>query len=254
MKKIHCTVSERILLHLLDYIHENSESTVTSDITQQGIADTICVQQKHIPRSLKKLKDQQLITEQKNHVMGKKQMMKTYGLTPAGRSEAIRIKNSLTDQHISFIHQGKKCMKSILDVHNHFNGEYSYACIVSQVCKHSFFLEKNIIESQHTEEALSKKLSPEYIYQKALEEAWKDGVLSVDERNILKKLRSTLDISDTVHYQLQRKILQSKHFSSNEIYRHIYDLVLTEVLKDNKISKDEQAILERLKKHFNIKE
>jgi predicted regulator of amino acid metabolism with ACT domain len=251
MNQLHCTVSQRILIHLLDYLKNEETSEVPIEVTQEGIAKVICVNRKHIPRSIKKLQSDNFITEQRNHVKGKKQMMKTYSLTEQGRFQAIRIKNELSDHIVYVIKNEKKTQKSISDVFEIFNRKYSYACIISQVIKHCLFDERNII-LYSTKKKRTASIHPENIYRSALEEAWKDGVLTVDERNLLKNLRDTLHISKETHYKIQHKILQSKQFSSSEMYRQVYDLVLTEVLKDSKISKDEEAILKKLKKHFNI--
>ena len=251
MNQLHCTVSQRILIHLLDYLKNEEVLEVPIDVTQEGIAKVICVDRKHIPRSLKKLQSDNFIIEQRNHVKDKKQMMKTYSLTEQGRFQAIRIKNEISGHMVNVIKNGKKTQKSISGVFEMFNRNHSYACIISQVIKHCLFDERNI--SLHpTREKNTTSIHPENIYRNALEEAWKDGVLTVDERNLLKNLRDTLNISKKTHYKIQHKILQSKRFSSSEIYRQVYDLVLTEVLKDSKISKDEEAILKKLKKHFNI--
>lgn len=251
MTQLHCTVSQRILIHLLDYLKNEDASEVPIDVTQEGIAKVICVNRKHIPRSLKKLQSDNFIIEQRNHVKDKKQMMKTYSLTEQGRCQAIRIKNQLSDHIVYVIKNGKKTQKSVSDVFEMFNKNHSYACIISQVIKHCHFDERNVT-LQLTRKKNTSSIHPENIYRSALEEAWKDGVLTVDERNLLKNLRDTLHISKETHYKIQHKILQSKRFSSSEIYRQVYDLVLTEVLKDSKISKDEEAILKKLRKHFNI--
>jgi hypothetical protein len=252
MVELYCTSLERILIHLLEFLKSEQLSEVPVDITQEGIASAICVDRKHLPRSLKKLKQNNLILEKRNHVEGKKQMMKTYSLTTSGRFQALQIKNKVSDQKVNFIKNGKKITKSISEIFEICDKQYSYACIVSQVMKYSYFHEKNVTE-QSLKKDNSTVINPEDIYRSVLEEAWKDGLLTVDERNILRKLRDTLNISKKTHYRIQNKILQSKQYSSSELYRQIYDLVLTEVLKDDKISKDEQAILEKLKKHFNIK-
>jgi hypothetical protein len=251
MDLVNCTASERILIHLLDYLKQDRQVEAPIEVTQEGIALITCIQRKHIPRSLKKLLQNDLISEKRSHVTGKRQMMKTYSLTSDGRCEAIRIKNILSDQKVPVIMNGKKITKTISEIYDFHSGIYSYSCIISQVIKHSFFNETNILRQKIKKEK-NRILSPEFVYREALEEAWKDGVLTVDERNILKKLRDTLHISRESHNKIQQRILQSKKYSSSEIYRQVYDIVLNEVLKDNKISEDEQAILKKLQKYFNI--
>ena len=250
MDEMKCTASERILLHLIDYLKKDQQVEIPIAVTQEGIALITCIHRKHIPRSLNKLIENNLIKEKRCHVKGKKQIMKTYSLTNEGRKEAIRLKNKFSDQTVAIILKGKKSMKTISEIHDFYNKTYSYSCIISQVMKHNYFNINNLMIKQINKNETI--LSPELIYKEALEEAWKDGILTIDERNLLKKLRDTLQISKDVHNKIQHKILQSKKYSSTEAYRQIYDIILEEVMRDNKISKDEEAILKKLKKYFNI--
>ena len=181
-----CTATERILLHLLDYLKNDYETEMPIEITQEGIAKVTCIQRKHLPRSLKKLIQHDLIYEKRSHVRGKKQIMKTYYLTSEGRKEAIRIKNKIADYETICITNGEKQSYSISEIYDLYKKDYSYSCIISQVIKHSCFNEKNI-KIKRNEKDIFSKFSAEKIYKEALEEAWKDGVLTVDERNILSK-------------------------------------------------------------------
>ena len=254
MKPIHHTVSERILLHLLDYLSYTTEIEVPLEATQEGISKGICIHRKHIPRSLKQLIDQEFITEKKSHIPGKKQMIKSYFLTESGRTAAIRIKNTIVDESIIIKNQGAEKILTVSEAFEYLKKQYSYACIISQVTRNGYFNEQEINHKESENPNGSTPLDVEQIYKKVLMEAWKDGILTIDERNILKRLRESLQISENTHYRIQRSILQSDQIDSSQLYRQVYDLILTEVLKDNKISKDEEAILKKLKKHFNISE
>lgn len=248
MELKNCTAAERILLHLLDFLKNDCVIEVPIEITQEGISSITCIQRKHLPRSLRKLIEKGLIIEKQSHVTGKKQIMKTYLLTSEGRKEAIRIKNIVTDQNIPCLFANKKKNYTISEIYKLFEKKYSYSCIISQVVKHDIFSEHNLNKKKSNQ---NEEISAEKIYKEALEEAWKDGILTIDERNILKKLRDTLHISKQVHNRIQQQILLSKNIKSN-VYKKVYDIVLQEVLTDNKISKDEEAILIKLQKYFNI--
>jgi hypothetical protein len=72
--------------------------------------------------------------------------------------------------------------------------------------------------------------------------------MSTDERDISLRLRKTLGISYHEHNALEDYILRQ----SKDANKQFYKLALRQTLADKKITRDEQAILEKLKKHLNI--
>lgn len=243
------TVEERILLHLLDYIFYRSKIEVPKSITQEGISNNIRIQRKHLPRSLKNLLEKNLIQEKTSHVIGKKQRMKTYYLTNNGEAKAYEIKKCISDLKV-YIRDKNGNLKicSIEDVKNQKNELNNLAEIVSCIGK------DGIIEYKKRDICQNKKdihIDRIKIYSKALEQAWKDGKMTISERDILLNLRNTLNISLKEHIDIQEKILENIQNDSSEAVE-VYKVALKQALSDNKISEAERAILEKIKKHFNI--
>ena len=86
---------EQALLHLLEFQEEENERTAPRSMTQDGIADGIGIQKKHVPRITNQLIELNQVTERKVHVPGKKQRVKAYFLTGNGWTHASNMKEQL---------------------------------------------------------------------------------------------------------------------------------------------------------------
>ena len=251
---IRFTVEERILLHLLDFTRYRNKIEVPLDITQQGISQCIQVERKHIPRSLKAMREKNLLEERKIHVTDKSQRMKTYHLTLHGEGKASDIKEGIMDLTIRIKDEkGHIKDKKISDVEKLIKGQYNLAEVLSCVKSEGIF---NLHQPQKSEEKIKDQTSLNKIkvYHKALIQAWEDGKMTSDERDLLRNLRLSLGISEKKHVQLEEEILENAATTTNTKALEVYKIALRQALADNRISKDERAILEKIKKHFNIKE
>jgi hypothetical protein len=253
IESIRFTVEERILLHLLDFTRYRNKIEAPLAITQEGISQCIRVERKHIPRSLKAMHEKNLIEERKIHVTNKPQRMKTYHLTLHGEGKASELKEGIMDLIIKIRDEkGHIKEKTISDVEKLIKGLYTLAEVLSCVQSESVF---NLHQVQKSEEVKDQTaLNKIKIYQKALIQAWKDGKMTSDERDILRNLRLSLGISEKKHVKLEEEILKNAAIKTNTKALEVYKIALKQALADNKISKDERAILEKIKKHFNIKD
>ena len=86
---------QQALLHLLEFQEDENERTAPRSMAQDGIADGIGIQKKHVPRILNQLIELNRITERKVHVPGKKQRVKAYFLTGNGWTHANDMKKQL---------------------------------------------------------------------------------------------------------------------------------------------------------------
>jgi DNA-binding Lrp family transcriptional regulator len=89
-------------------------------------------------------------------------------------------------------------------------------------------------------------------YRQALAEALEDGVITDDEKAILKSLRNSLNISDEQHNKLLEFMRTQTNMDSMEV--EIYSNVLGQALEDNVITEDEEAILLSLRDSLQITE
>jgi DNA-binding MarR family transcriptional regulator len=248
------TIEERILLHLLDFVKYRNEIEVPSSITQGGIAEGIGIKKKHVPRSLKAMIEKDLLTERTTHVKGKPQRMKTYFLTLNGEERARRLRNHVKDITIK-VKEGDREIKelAIRDLGNILRDSYTLAQIVSHVSSDGIF---NIKEVKETREEEKKEVKRDdlQIYKKALTQVWKDGKMSNDERDILHILRDCLNVSNKEHLALEEEILENAEKGADGQAKEIYKVALEQALEDGKITDDERAILEKIKKKFKIED
>jgi len=99
--RIHCTVGERLILHLLDYNKYCDQWDVPFALTQDGIALHVGVMRSAVAREISKLKPLEMLEETSKHVAGKKRKRKTYFLTEKGTKVALEIKERLSEEAIA---------------------------------------------------------------------------------------------------------------------------------------------------------
>ena len=90
-KPFHFTVVERILIHLAPYAKYEDSIEVPFSVTQQGIADAVCVQRSAVPRAMKKIIQQGWGFDRLAHVQGQKRRRTVYFLTMEGMSKSKQL-------------------------------------------------------------------------------------------------------------------------------------------------------------------
>ena len=253
-QNLHFTIEDRILLHLLDYVKMREEVQVPANITQQGISDGVHIKKKHVPRSLKAMKDKGLVTERTAHVAGKSQRMKTYFLSRDGEERARRLRHHIKGISIK-VKDGTRNIKEVevKDLGTLFEGTLSLAEVVSYISPDRIFdVEK--VRHEREEEPKETKRDDVAIYRKALAQAWKDGRVSTDEKEMLLILRECLNVSYKEHLVLEEQILENVAKTAHKKVIEVYKVALEQALEDGKITDDERAILEKIRKRFNIRE
>ena len=87
------TVAERIIVHLGRFVGHCDEYSAPVDVSQNGISQAVRISRAHAAIELKKLKENDLVTEGLAHIKGSRQRRKVYNLTPSGMSRAEQIRN-----------------------------------------------------------------------------------------------------------------------------------------------------------------
>ena len=82
------TVEQRVLLHLWDTPLGDNPWEGRPELTQAGVSDAIGIARKHLPRTLKKLREKSHIIEETRHVAGAKQRCRVYALSTTVREAA----------------------------------------------------------------------------------------------------------------------------------------------------------------------
>lgn len=252
--RLRFTIEDRILLHLLDYTRWRNEIEVPLNITQQGISEGVGIKKKHVPRSLKAMIDKDLLSERTTHVTGKPQRMKTYFLTLRGEEKARKLRNYVKDITIK-VKDGTREIKNmaIKDLGELLRDTYSLAEILSYISSDGVFDVEKVRHTREEERKEAKRDDLE-IYKKTLAQVWKDGRMTSDERDILHILRDCLNVTEKEHLNMEEEILEKVESSTDSQVIEVYKVALEQALADGKITKDERAILEKIKKRFNIKD
>ena len=87
------TIGERLLLHLHRYrsLDQNEIYNIPWELTQDGIATTLCISRAHASIELKKLKNKERVVEYQAHVKGGKVKRYVYYLNPEGLRAADEV-------------------------------------------------------------------------------------------------------------------------------------------------------------------
>ncbi|MCD6461287.1 MAG: winged helix-turn-helix domain-containing protein, partial [Thermoplasmata archaeon] len=86
------TARERILIHLLNYIHLENEYTLPLPVTQPGISGELSIQRPYVSMVLKAMREEGLVVEKTAHITGVQRKRKAYLLTPQGIEAAKLLK------------------------------------------------------------------------------------------------------------------------------------------------------------------
>ena len=254
--KVSVTVNERILLHLMRHQKNTDDFEVPFDLTQYGIAHYIGIQQKHIPRAMKKLKEQGLLEERISHIKQSPRKQKVYFLTPKGFEFAANFKNHIMEDPIKF--------QTAVDEYDEITVEQAIKRLGKDTTVMDVVLnltEENILDPEAVvpikpitpedfhEELAAMEASKHEVYKTALKRAWADKQITSDEKAILDDLKKVLHITDTEHRTLESEAITELKMSE---YLEIYEEAMSEALRDGTISTDEFAILEGLRKKLRI--
>ena len=85
------TVEQRVLLHLWDTPLGDNPWEGRPQLTQAGVSEAVGIARKHLPRTLKKLREKEHILEETRHVAGAKQRCRVYALSSDGRTAASEL-------------------------------------------------------------------------------------------------------------------------------------------------------------------
>lgn len=104
------TIGERLLLHLYRYrsLDQNEIYNIPWELTQDGIATTLCISRAHASIELKKLKTKNRVIEYQAHVKGGKVKRYVYYLNPDGFKAAAEVQKKADDAGID--------VKTLLDL------------------------------------------------------------------------------------------------------------------------------------------
>ena len=106
------TTEERTLLHLLNHQLPENNWEAPMELTQAGISAAVHVQRKHVPRTLKRLEQQNCLNTTSRHVPGARQRRRVYSLTNEGRERAQSILERIRSTPVQ--HEGQTVLLETL--------------------------------------------------------------------------------------------------------------------------------------------
>ncbi len=240
------TTEERTLLHLLNHQLPENNWEAPMELTQAGISAAVHVQRKHVPRTLKRLEQQNCLNTTSRHVPGARQRRRVYSLTNEGRERAQSI------------------LQRIISTPVHRDGQ---TVLLETLMKSS----ENTLETlAHVDEHLVVHVDPvmspvshpegsasldaqagEALVRRMFARAWQDGRITKDEQLLLNEVVDFLGM----HPERVRRL-------SNEARRdinapppeEIYLDMLRQALVDGVIHEEEEALLKTVQIAFDIDE
>ena len=100
------TTEERTLLHLLHQQLPSGGWEAPATLTQAGISAAVHIQRKHIPRTLKRMEANGLLTVAQRHIPGGKQRKRVYTLTESGQERSESLRDRILSEQVQHNGQG----------------------------------------------------------------------------------------------------------------------------------------------------
>jgi ATP/maltotriose-dependent transcriptional regulator MalT/DNA-binding MarR family transcriptional regulator len=107
-KKSRITVSEKILLHLLEKAKFEDKFEVPYSLTQDGIAGVVKARRSYVSQATKELSEKGLIEGRLSHVKDEVRRRKAYFLTHEGKMEAQTLYNNLKELQVLEKEKGER--------------------------------------------------------------------------------------------------------------------------------------------------
>ena len=232
------TVEQRVLIHLFEHPLNRSQWDGKREQTQAGISMAVGIARKHLPRTLKSLISQGLVSVETRHVPGAKQRCRVYHLTNSGREAANPMRENIASISINTT-DGKSTIRELA------GHEIPYLQILSNLDS-DWNYNPTKEESNSEEENSTAEL-----YRKVLHRAWKDDKVSEDERKMLEDIAIQLGLEPSVVENIEKEVMEER-VSSKDIQKNTFLEVLSVAWQDGYISEDEQAMLDSLSKSLGL--
>ena len=247
------TVEQRVLLHLLaNPLHESKWDAPTS-LTQAGISAAVDIKRKHLPRTLRRLVDNDEVEQQKRHVPNTRQRCLVYTLSAMGRDRAQSLHDEVASGRVKF--DGENV--GIFELCNHerpllavlrgieagiFDPTKVTQTATIDVTEHSAATDVTASDGPVT--------SGTILLQGLIETALSDGVITVDERAMIDSLSRALAVDGDVVKAIEEEV--ESNISPPGSAARIFQCMLGAALADGQIDDSEQAMLDSLASSLDL--
>jgi tetratricopeptide (TPR) repeat protein len=156
------TVDKRILLHLFETRHSEMDFEVPQEAVQDGIAEAVSIRRDNIPRTMKKLKEENLVYEVLKRIKGLPRKRKAYFLSEKGLTYAKDVRD-LIAYHKVYLQLGDGSVKLVYlkDVPPYLNANISLLDILEMIGKGNLVIENNVKKYLSGEVESPREVNPE---------------------------------------------------------------------------------------------
>ncbi len=235
------TVEQRVLLHLWDTPLGDNPWEGRPELTQAGVSDAVGIARKHLPRTLKKLRDKGHILEETRHVAGAKQRCRVYALSTDGREAASELVNDIhsrvvkVDGESATVQTLHNHATGILDVLRNIDNTGTYRPMTDGVIDTPTQLDGRDLPLEH-------RLG---IYDNIVRTAWADGVVTKDEQAMLDDMAMYLGLEPHNTEPID-KLVREESIDPDAENSSLYKQMLEVAWQDGEVDANEQAMLDSL--------
>jgi len=235
------TVEQRVLLHLWDTPLGDNPWEGRPELTQAGVSDAVGIARKHLPRTLKKLREKDRIFEETRHVAGAKQRCRVYALSPNGRTAA----NELVDDIHARVVNADGEQTTVQSLHNHTTGLLDILRNIDSSGTYRSPIDGQVdapIALDGRDLPLDHRLA---IYDNIVRTAWQDGVVTKDEQAMLHDMAMYLGLEPDDTEPIEKRV-REETINPEAENSSLYKQMLEVAWQDGEVDANEQAMLDSL--------
>ena len=235
------TVEQRVLLHLWDTPLGDNPWEGRPELTQAGVSDAVGIARKHLPRTLKKLREKECIQEETRHVAGAKQRCRVYALSPIGRKAA----SELVDDIQTRVVKADGEQTTVQALHNHTTGLLDVLRNIDSTGTYRPPIDGDVVDIiplDGSDLPLDHRLA---VYDNIVRTAWSDGVVTKDEQAMLDDLAMYLGLEPYDTEPIEKRV-REESIDPDAENSSLYKQMLEVAWQDGEVDANEQAMLDSL--------
>ena len=235
------TVEQRVLLHLWDTPLGDNPWEGRPELTQAGVSEAVGIARKHLPRTLKKLREKDRINEETRHVAGAKQRCRVYSLSTEGRKAASDLVEDIHSRVVKVDNEET----TVLTLHNHTTGLLDVLRNIDSTGSYRPPIEGDV-EVQPTLDGRDLPLDHRLaIYDNIVRTAWSDGVVTKDEQAMLDDMAMYLGLEPDDTEPIEKRV-RDESIDPDAENSSLYKQMLEVAWQDGEVDANEQAMLDSL--------
>ncbi len=235
------TVEQRVLLHLWDTPLGDNPWEGRPELTQAGVSEAVGIARKHLPRTLKKLREKDRISEETRHVAGAKQRCRVYALSSEGRKAASEL---VDDIHARVVKSDGE-QTTVQNLHNHSTGLLDVLRNIDSTGTYRSPIDGQVdapIALDGRDLPLDHRLA---IYDNIVRTAWQDGVVTKDEQAMLDDMSMYLGLEPDDTEPIEKRV-REETINPEAENSSLYKQMLEVAWQDGEVDANEQAMLDSL--------